>query len=529
MKRATAVLLLFSIFAVALRLAAVRGDFVLDEIWSWMIAIQCESPWQIVTYGHDNNHILNTLVLYTLEPAIAHKWLLRLPAAAASCLALWFGYRAARREGPHAGPIALVLLGLSHFLIVYGTEARGYGYLVCCTLASWWALQNFLAEPRWCWFFAFALASSLGFLAHLTFLFAYAALFVYSVVKLIRGPNWLQILLVLHAAPLATAGAVYLLYVEGMSIGGGNISPLSATLVATLSLLVGGPSQGALAYVAAAVAALLLVVALARQFRRDVPRAVLFATAIVLAPALTLLLVDPVIFYPRYFLVPVLFAYLAIAGELAHWWNTLLSPPDSRNSLPSLPSLSDSSNSLSSPPGSGAGGEGNGQTAPSLASSHSPGGNEANPSPPRPGHQRVGRLAVAGMLSAYAVCNLVPVVRLAMFGRAEYSVAVRAIADESPGPDITLAGDHDFRTAFVAYFCADQDASAFRDRGKRLAYIDRKDYPPQGTEWYLQHTFEGVAAKPDDWTDPFGNEYRLVHVFPSHSISAWTWWLYRRR
>ena len=464
MSRPTVWLVLFASVAVALRLAAIRGDFTLDEVWSWVIAGQCQSPWDVLTFGHDNNHILNTLWLYALPSGFEHKWLFRLPAALASSLALWFGYDLARRSQPQAGTIALVLLGVSHLVIVHGSEARGYGYLMLCTLASYWALDKYLAVRARRWLALFALTSSLGFFAHLTFLFAYAGLVVYSIIRLLWRPYWQQNLLALHSVPLASAAAIYFLYVDGMSIGGGNVAPLTTTLIETLSLLAGGPTQGTVAYLAASIAGVLLVISLTGQLGRDPARGMMSATVIVLAPALTLLLVDAAVLYPRYFLVPVLFAYLLIAGELAFWWK------------------------------SGA----------------------------------LGRMAAAGLLSAYAVSNLIPLAPLVIHGRAEYSAAMRDIANESSGPEITLSSDHDFRNMFVAYFHADQDASAYRDRGKRLLYVNRKDYPRQGTEWFLQHSFEGDPPKPEVWIDPAGNRYQFVRVYPSHSISGWTWWLYRR-
>ena len=129
--RETVPLIALAVTAVALRLASTRGDLVLDEVWSLRIAVNADSPWQIVVMPVDNNHILNTLVLYALGHD-APFWAYRLPAALASSLALWFAYRLVRRQGIVATSCVLILLGLSQMLILFGTEARGYGYLACC-------------------------------------------------------------------------------------------------------------------------------------------------------------------------------------------------------------------------------------------------------------------------------------------------------------------------------------------------------------------------------------------------------------
>jgi hypothetical protein len=64
--------------------------------------------------------------------------------------------------------------------------------------------------------------------------------------------------------------------------------------------------------------------------------------------------------------------------------------------------------------------------------------------------------------------------------------------------------------------------------GKEFMYVPQKQYPRQGTEWFLRHTLSGAGAPPASFTDPYGNKYELARVFPAGSISGWTWWLYQR-
>src|SRR6476620_3483199 len=69
--------------AVVLRFWASLDNFWLDEIWSWMMVRQLKSPLEVFTrLHHDNNHYLNTLVLYAFGPD-APLYLYRLPAVLA--------------------------------------------------------------------------------------------------------------------------------------------------------------------------------------------------------------------------------------------------------------------------------------------------------------------------------------------------------------------------------------------------------------------------------------------------------------
>jgi hypothetical protein len=94
---------------------------------------------------------------------------------------------------------------------------------------------------------------------------------------------------------------------------------------------------------------------------------------------------------------------------------------------------------------------------------------------------------------------------------------------------VALSSDFDFRSGTVAAFSAAQNPDSYEKQGKRLVYVPRNDIGPQGVVWYLQHNFVGDPPRPDVWTDSYGNGYDLIREFPAGSISAWNWWLYRRR
>lgn len=456
-------LVALGVAAVALRLAAAQGDLVFDEIWSLRIAELSDSAGQIFFMPVDNNHILNTLVLYALGPR-APFWAYRVPAVVAGSLAVWFAFRLARRQGTWAAFSAVVLLGFSHPLILFGSEARGYGYLACFTLAAWWSLEKYLERLRLRYVIKFGIASSLGFLSHLTFMFGYLAVGVYSVMKLRSRRDCWRRLVVLHRIPALTCFFLYLAYIRGMAIGGGTVVPLFDTLLATLSLMAGGPERGEAAYVAAFTMAALLAVSLATEFQRDRARGVLFLTAIVLAPGIVLTATGHVFIYPRYFLVSMIFGYVAIGSLFGRWLQT--------------------------------------------------GG--------------LGRTTASLLLAAYVACNLAPVARLIGQGRARYTPAVRWMAEQTAGPNVTIASDHDIRNGWLVEFYAKRESQSLSRSAKQFVYVTSTEYGQQGTEWFLRHTFSGDPELPNSLTDPFGNKYELLQVFPADSISGWTWWVYRR-
>jgi len=190
----------------------------------------------------------------------------------------------------------------------------------------------------------------------------------------------------------------------------------------------------------------------------------MYLTAIIVAPAVVLAATGHAFVYPRYFLVPMLFGYVAVGCQLARWF--LIG--------------------------------------------------------------RFGRIAVLLLLIGYMACNLAPVVTLISQGRARYSAAVRWMAQQTPGPLVTVAGDHPFRNWLLIDFYGNRDKAAHPESSKTFVYFSMEQYPEQGTEWFLRHTFSGDSAPPDSFADPLGNKFALVQAFPPGSISGWTWWLYRR-
>jgi hypothetical protein len=314
-----AVLLIVAL-AGALRLAAASGDLAIDEIWSWWFVDQMiRRLSDVVALRHDNNHILNTIVIYALGPDVAGIWY-RIPAVIASTAAVWLGTRIASRAHAKSGDAtAGLLIGASYLLILYGSEARGYAYLVLFAYLSWFCLVRIGANGRWWDAIGFAIGASLGFLSHLTFVHAYAGFLVWTVCQY-RSPRF-RLLLAAHALPVATAISLYLFFIRGIEIGGGRTTTPSSALLSTVSLIGGGPLSGGLAWTAALLVTALLAWGWARRWKRDRAEAACLVTIIAVAPAIVLLSTGHSLIYPRYFLIPIAFALLVIGDLVAAGWS----------------------------------------------------------------------------------------------------------------------------------------------------------------------------------------------------------------
>ena len=202
-----------------LRLAASTGDFYIDEIWSFYFSRQIDSPLGAFGLNHDNNHILNTLYLYIVggEPFflggrptfIPH----RLFSVISGVVSLFLVWKIASRRGRVEAFTALILAGLSYPLVIYSSEARGYAPEIMFALASFLFVQARLSGSRTAAPFFWACAP-LAFLSHSSFIYIYAALFVWSALEEVKNNGVLtgaKRLAFLHLVPVVFSALYYML------------------------------------------------------------------------------------------------------------------------------------------------------------------------------------------------------------------------------------------------------------------------------------------------------------------------------
>ena len=317
------------VLAAAARIAAARGDLWFDEIWSLSFARELEAPWEVLTrIHHDNNHPLNTLALYvTLKAVGAHARpiayrLLSLATGMAIIPCLWWLERRRADRGSLArGWFVAIGSGLSFLALVYSSEARGYAPAALCGVVAFAIVSRDDAALTRNRRLAFALACALGVLSHLTFVFVYAGLAAWTLVRARRAESmawrdWIAV----HMLPAACLVGDYLVDVRKLSYGGGPPFRISEVVRRTLSLAVNGPAAGSLSNLAAAVAAAIVVIGIADLYARKDDEWVFFAVAVVLAPASVLLVYHARYLDPRYFFVLLPFFWLLAARSLARVW-----------------------------------------------------------------------------------------------------------------------------------------------------------------------------------------------------------------
>jgi 4-amino-4-deoxy-L-arabinose transferase-like glycosyltransferase len=218
--------------ALALRIMAARGDLWLDEIWSVNLLTLVSSPLDIFwRLTHDNNHHLNSLYLYFLgddASVLARRGLAIAFGVASVAMAGLIGLR----RGRAAALITMVLMALSYPMIHYSSEARGSGPMMFFVLFAFYCLEGFLNERRMTYSWLFALAIGLGFLSHMTIVFACLAFGLWGTATILRDAATARQAmadLVRCFAPVTLLGGAVLVAMfagaldHGFIIGGGRI------------------------------------------------------------------------------------------------------------------------------------------------------------------------------------------------------------------------------------------------------------------------------------------------------------------
>ena len=326
--RDTIVLAALVALGAALRLALARGDLWLDELWSLSFARQIAWPWDVVTtIHHDNNHPLNTLALFlTVKIVGAHAapivYRLVPLAAGIATIPLLFSIEL-RSTDPLARTrawIAATLCACSFLAILYSSEARGYAPAALFAVLAFAMVRTRAAagmtssRDR----ALFAVVCALGLLSHLTFLFVYAGLAAWTLVRAVKQPSggwrgWIT----LHQLPLVVIVGIYLLDARKLVYGGGPAFTFTDVVTRVLSFAAGGPDAGIWKWIAFAGAVTVIGYAMWILVRDGDDEWVFFATSLVFAPLVVLLSYKARFLDVRYFFILVPFLWMLSARALA--------------------------------------------------------------------------------------------------------------------------------------------------------------------------------------------------------------------
>ncbi len=318
------------VFAAIVRVIATHNDLWLDELISLRMANAVKTPWQIFSTVHsDNNHYLNTLFLYFANKynyAPAYRYLSVLWGVALVPAGYWLLIRRSQVE-------AVLLAGLlacSYPLIHFSSEARGYSgallgsMLACAALARWMTREDGKGRS----FFlglTYGAALTLAMLSHLTACLIWIPLAAGSLITLAARPGrvkWISRWVALNFLPASVLGALYFLDLRFLRELGGPPMTVLHGLGRLLALGLGWPAKDAETVLVLVVPLIGLTAwQLATERKPAEPLPILLAL-IYLMPLLCVLLMRPVFFSPRYFLVLLPFLYVPASMLLARMVST---------------------------------------------------------------------------------------------------------------------------------------------------------------------------------------------------------------
>lgn len=334
-----------------LRVAAADNALWCDEVVSILHAARLRRAWDVFRLHQDNNHPLNTLALRFLSSEGGGSSQ-RIVSVIASCIAVLAAARIAWRHAQllggdraRAGWAAVAgaaATGLCYPLVLFGTEARGYGMamlfastavlaIIECEHASAPRTDANARTPRppgpgWAPILCWNISACLALAAHLTAIFVLLAGGVWSVVfawkRLDTSGRRLGFLAAWNLLPAIAALGIYALFASQIAIAGGPRWSYAAVLDELAGLATGLP-QGQGLWIGVPLLITCLVRGLAPHLRRDSNAeaawpalAAFFGVGIVLAPALVLVIQPPPYLHARYFLLPLSLGILLLPAGL---------------------------------------------------------------------------------------------------------------------------------------------------------------------------------------------------------------------
>jgi len=368
------------------------NDLWMDEIWSIELVRELHSALGVFTQTHhDNNHYLNSLFIYFCGQRgdwAGYRILSEIAGIGTIVLAWIIG---ARRDQWTAF-FSMFLVSFSYVAILYSSEARGYAPLVFFCFLCFLSLESFFDKPRWQMAALFSLSAVLGLTSHLTFIIFLSASLIWPWLRLFQSESTLAGIagwtFAFYAIPLFYLGALYLIDLRYLQIGGGTPISVLDGYGATLAWVLGGPNASWLQRFTGAITAVGLIAGLAMLIKERSSEWVFFVSATVVVPLSMPLFEHGTLHYVRYFIVAFAFMLLLLGRVLARLWQS----------------------------GS------------------------------------VGKIASALFCLLFVALNGQDVGSLFNYGRCHLADAVRFMADNSKEQPISFGGQQDFRTQFMLGF-----------------------------------------------------------------------------
>ncbi len=458
-------LVILSLAALALRLYAATDNFWLDEIFTYFLARnEVHSVLDVFTGIKIEHQFLVTLGMYLTGDRLNWIWY-RLPSVitGTGTLALMAlaGYR---RMSAVALAVTTAVAAMSYPLVVYSSEARGYAAAGFFSLAMFVFIEAYWrTRNRW-YLTGFWSATIFAVLYHPAAVCISLALGLWSLVREWRQgggfPRIARELAWCHGVPLAFMIWLYLAIMRQWNSVGGDVLPLGRVLGDTMAIAIGFPMREEFRPWALFLGSALIVSCL--WILAKVVRSdiwIFFLSALLAAPALMLGLNSRSFVYVRYFVVLFPFFYLML-----------------------------------------------GEAMDAVA-----------------GKFKWAQPAVIALCVLMLAGNAVATAAFLRVGRGGYLNAVNYMAANTPRPNITVGGDHNFRNGYPIDFY-----SRYLPKDRNMVYLRSDAWPPEGPDWYLIHkTCSEEDFEPASVVDIRDGTYRLVESYPVLCLSGVALHLYR--
>jgi hypothetical protein len=458
------VLVMLSIVALLLRLYAATDNFWLDEIFTYFLAMdQVHGVTDIFSGIKVEHQLLATLTMYLLGDQMNWEWY-RLPSviSGTGTLALMalVGYRRMRAA---ALIVTLAVAAVSYPLVVYSSEARGYAPAAFFSLSMFIFMETYRRHRNQLYLLGFWSTSVIAVLYHPAAVCIYFSLGLWSAVREWRLggglPQVVRELALCHAVPLAFMAWLYFTIMRQWGSVGGDILPLARVIADTMAAALGLPMQVEYRLGALFLGGTLVTAGLVILARMIRSDVwIFYFSALLLTPALMLGVNSRPYVYVRYFFVLFPFFYLMI-----------------------------------------------GETMDAIARK-----------------SEAARTAVVGLCLLMLVGHTLSTADFLRVGRGDYLDAVTHMAANTPWPNVTVGGDHDFRNGLPIYFY-----SRYLPKNRNLVYLSLDAWPPEGPDWFLIHNTCSEDFVPKRFVQARGGIYRLEKSYPVLGLSGVGWHLYR--
>jgi len=450
-----------------LRWGGMFNDLSLDEIWLLnSVGGETNVSGLLAGMRYDNVASLHTLMISTFENRDVIE-ILRFPSFAAGSFSLLFIFLHLTGANRVEAIFALLFFSLSFLMVLYGSEASGYGAMVVFAVLSFFALKNYLELGSWMWLAAFWVFSCLAYLLQPSYAMFYLALLVWSASTLIvPNRSFFRSLLLIHCMPaLVISGGYYFLF-HDFALGDGSLVSYPDVIISSLSIALGG--QGSIfdagGEIRSAVALLvatawfLIIIELLMKWKEEDSTWVFYFTAIFVCPVLFLFVFKPDFIAPAYFLSSVIALYLLLAGLLSRFYRFGAS----------------------------------------------------------------GKVFSIGLVAVFLYGNTGYLLDFRESGRGQYLKALRYIASQDTQDKVLITGDHDINNSIVISHYAPLLMP------KEIRYVKGFEKDDNLVNWFLVQSNDREIEPVATFRNEAGSLFLLEKAFPHTALSGWTWFVYRR-